>query len=409
MKSRINGIRMGLILFVLFGCSQGKENAVPPGGAKTAASKALAAQDPGRDEMKGLTMEAIQKEGRAMEIPSGAIEISPERQQLIAIRIGKVEKRPVNKVIRTVGRIGYDETRLFTVSPKVGGWIEELYADFPGKKLKRGEPLLTIYSPDLVSAQEEFLIALRAAKALGGRESLVDSARRRLRLWDISDDQIKALEETGRIRKTLTLHSPFDGFVLERMAYPGMNVMPGMVLYKLADLSSVWIYADIYESEIPFIRLGQEAMIQLSYEPGEYFKGQIKYIYPYLDAVTRTGKVRFEIANPKGLLKPEMFANVEIRIPLGIQLVVPEGAIIDTGLRKVAIIDLGFGYLAPREVKLGMKVENDYIVLSGLKEGERVVTSGNFLIDSESKFKEAAAGMGMPGMDHGAHGKQGKE
>lgn len=405
MKSRINGIGIGLILFMFFDCNQGKESAVPLGGPKTAAPKAFSTKDPDRDEMKGLTMEAIQREGRTMEIPPGAIEISPERQQLIAIRFGKVEKRPVNKVIRTVGRIGYDETRLFTVSPKVGGWIEELYADFTGKKLNRGEPLLTIYSPELVSAQEEYLIALRAARALKGGEGLVDSARRRLRLWDISDDQIKALEETGRIRKTLTLHSPFDGFVLERMAYPGMNVSPGMALYKLADLSSVWIYADIYESEIPFIRLGQEAMIQLSYEPGKYLKGQVKYIYPYFDAVTRTGKVRFEFANPKGLLKPEMYANVEIRIPLGIQLVVPEGAIIDTGLRKVAIIDLGFGYFEPRDVKLGMKVENDYIVLGGLKEGERVVTSANFLVDSESKFKEAAAGMGMPGIDHGAHGK----
>lgn len=405
MKSRIYGILIGLLPILIFGCSQEKEGAVPPEGTKPAAQRARATKEHDMDEMKGLTMEAIQKEGKAVEVPAGAVEISPERQQLIGVRFGKVEKRPLNKVIRTVGRIDYDEKRLFTVSPKIGGWIEDLYVDFTGKHVKQGERLLTIYSPDLVSAQEEYLIALRAAKALGSRQTLVESARRRLKLWDISDDQIKALEERGQVSKTLTLHSPFSGIVLERMAYQGMNVTPGMALYKLADLSVVWLYADIYEYELPLIRPGQDGKVELSYYPGESFKGKVIYIYPYLDAATRTAKVRFEFSNPKGLLKPGMFANVEIKIPLGTRLAVPEGAIIDTGTRKVAFIDLGAGYFEPREVKLGTKVENYYVVLTGLKEGERVVTSANFLIDSESKFKEAAAGMGMPGMDHGAHGK----
>jgi len=394
-----------LIPVLIFGCTKGKEGTAPSEGVKPAAQKAEKAKDTGMDEMKGLTMEAVQKEGKAMEVPPGAVQISPERQQLIGVKFGKVEQKSLDKVIRTVGRFDFDEKRLVTISPKIGGWIEDLYVDFTGKYVKRGERLLTIYSPDLVSAQEEYLIALRTAKALGSRDSLVESARRRLKLWDISDGQIKALEEKGQVGKTLTLHSPFSGFVLEKMAFQGMNVMPGMALYKLADLSVVWLYADIYEYELPLIRLGQEAAIELSYYPGEVFRGKVIYIYPYLDPATRTAKVRFEFPNPHGKLKPDMYANVQIKIPLGTKLAVPEGAIIDTGERQVAILDRGSGYFEPRKVKLGTKVDNYYVVLGGLKEGERVVTSANFLIDSESKFKEAVAGMGMPGMDHGAHGK----
>jgi Cu(I)/Ag(I) efflux system membrane fusion protein len=237
----------------------------------------------------------------------------------------------------------------------------------------------------------------------GSGNSLVESAKRRLKLWDISDDQIKALEESGQVKKTLTLHSPFSGFVLEKMAYTGMNVMPGMVLFKLADLSVVWLYADIYEYELPFIRLGQQASIQLSYIPGETFTGKAIYIYPSLNSQTRTAKVRFEIPNSHERLKPEMYANVEIKVHLGQKLAVPEGAIIDTGLRQLAIVDKGSGYFEPREVKVGAKVDNYYEVIKGLKAGERVVTSANFLIDSESKLKEALGG--MAGMEHGGHGK----
>jgi Cu(I)/Ag(I) efflux system membrane fusion protein len=183
-----------------------------------------------------------------------------------------------------------------------------------------------------------------------------------------------------------------------------MNVMPGVALYKLGDLSVVWLLADIYEYELPFIRLDQQATIQLSYMPGETFTGRAVYIYPYLDSNTRTAKVRFEFPNPHGKLKPEMYANVEIKVRIGQKLAVPEGAIIDTGMRQMAIIDKGSGYFEPREVKVGTKVDDYYEVISGLKAGERVVTSANFLIDSESKFKEAMGGM-MPGMDHGSHGK----
>ena len=256
------------------------------------------------DELKELTMGSIQKEGKMQEVAPGTVQISSERQQLIGVKIGTVEMKPLEKVIRTFGRVDYDEKRIVTVSPKIGGWIEDLYVDFTGRYVKEGDPLLTIYSPELVSTQEEYLLALQARKSLSkspfpevasSGESLAESAKRRLKLWDISDDQVRALEESGQARKTLTLYSPFTGFVLEKSAFKGMSVMPGMALYRLADLSAVWLYADIYEYELPFIRLGQQASIQLTYLPGETFTGRVIYIYPSLNPETRTAKVRFEI------------------------------------------------------------------------------------------------------------------
>ena len=354
-------------------------------------------------DMSGLTMESLQKEGKMVEVAPGTVQISPERQQLIGVRIGTVEKRPLQKVIRTNGRVEFDEKRLATISPKIGGWIEELYVDFTGAPVKKGAPLLTLYSPELVSTQEEYLAALRARQELAASpypevaasgNALVESARRRLRLWDISEEQIRELEQTGQVRKSLTLYSPYGGIVLEKMAFKGMRVEPGMALYKLADLSVVWLIADIYEYELPLIRLGQQASINLSYLPGEAFTGKAVFIYPYLDAQTRTARVRFEFANPRGTLKPEMYAGVEITIRLGDKIAVPEGAIIDTGIRKVAIVEKGAGYFEPRDVKLGTKAGDYYEVLDGLKVGERVVTSANFLIDSESKLKEAVGGAG---------------
>ena len=354
-------------------------------------------------DMSGLTMESLQKEGKMVEVAPGTVQISPERQQLIGVRIGTVEKRPLQKVIRTNGRVEFDEKRLATISPKIGGWIEELYVDFTGAPVKKGAPLLTLYSPELVSTQEEYLAALRARQELAASpypevaasgNALVESARRRLRLWDISEEQIRVLEQTGQVRKSLTLYSPYGGIVLEKMAFKGMRVEPGMALYKLADLSVVWLIADIYEYELPLIRLGQQASINLSYLPGEAFTGKAVFIYPYLDAQTRTARVRFEFANPRGTLKPEMYAGVEITIRLGDKITVPEGAIIDTGIRKVAIVEKGAGYFEPRDVKLGTKAGDYYEVLDGLKVGERVVTSANFLIDSESKLKEAIGGAG---------------
>ena len=411
---RLTGLILLLILsWLISGCGKGKETAVSKEGMKheTKAATTEVAKKPGTtemEEMKGLSMESIQKQGKMEEVAPGTVQISPQRQQLIGVKIGAVEMKPLEKVIRTVGRVDYDEKKIVTVSLKIGGWIEDLYVDFTGKYVKKGEPLLTIYSPELVSTQEEYLLALQAKKSLSkssfpevasSGDSLAESAKRRLKLWDITDEEIKRLEESGQAKKTVTLYAPFTGFVLEKSAYRGMNVMPGMALFKLADLSVVWLYADIYEYELPFIRLGQEATIQISYISGETFRGKAIYIYPSLNPETRTAKVRFEIPNSHERLKPEMYANVEIKVHLGQKLTVPEGAIIDTGLRQMAIIDKGNGYFEPREVKVGSKVEGYYEVIKGLKAGERVVSSANFLIDSESKLKEAVGGMtGMPGM-----------
>jgi len=410
MKRLTGLILLAVLPWLIAGCGKGKETTAHKEGVKHEEKKVDVVKKSGEMEMemKGLTMESIQKEGKVQEVAPGTVQITPERQQLIGVKIGPVEMRPLEKVIRTVGRVDYDEKRIVTVSLKIGGWIEDLYVDFTGRFVRKGEPLLTIYSPELVSTQEEYLVALQAKKSLtkspfpevaGSGDSIAESAKRRLKLWDITDEEIQKLEESGKSKKTLTLYSPFSGFVLEKSAYKGMNVMPGAALFKLADLSVVWLIADIYEYELPFIRLGQQASVQLSYTPGEIFTGKAIYIYPSLNPETRTAKVRFELPNPHGKLKPEMYANVEIKVHLGQKLTVPEGAIIDTGLRQLAIIDKGNGYFEPREVKVGSKVDNYYEVIKGLKAGERVVTSANFLIDSESKLKEAMGGMaGMPGM-----------
>ena len=399
---------------LIFGCGKGKEASKQQGQKEEVKQEAKKAENM-EMEMKGMTMESIQKEGKMQEVAPGTIQISPAKQQLIGVKIGAVEMKPLEKVIRTVGRVDYDEKRIVTVSPKIGGWIEDLYIDFTGRFVRQGEPLLTIYSPELVSTQEEYLIALKARRDLkkspfpevaGSGDSLAESAKRRLKLWDITDEQIKTLEESGQSKKTLTLYSPFSGFVLEKNAYKGMNVMPGMALFKLADLSVVWLIADIYEYELPFVRLGQQAAVQLSYLPGETFTGKAIYIYPSLNPETRTAKVRLELSNSQGKLKPEMYANVEIKVRLGQRLAVPEGAIIDTGIRQMAIIDKGNGYFEPREVKVGSKVDNYYEVMKGLQAGDRVVTSANFLIDSESNLKKVLAWMaGRPGMKHGPRRK----
>lgn len=398
MKGRVSALLLLAALAALCG----------PGQAQHPQSHDAHSRSPGAagddlDELKGLTMEALEKEGRFREIAPGSVHISPERQQLIGVRFGAVEKRDLLKVIRTVGRIETDEKRIGIVSPKIGGWVEELYVDFTGRFVRAGEPLLTIYSPELVATQEEYLLALAArrdwakspfAEVAEGGSLLAESARRRLKLWDISDAQIQALEESREPKKTLTLYSPFTGHVLEKTVNKGQFIEAGTALFRIADLSVVWLIADIYEYELPAIRLGQAATIRMAYYPGERFTGKATYIYPTLDPQTRTARVRYEFANPHGKLKPEMFTDVEIQVRLGERLAVPEGAVIDTGVRRVVIVDRGAGTFEPREVRLGVKTGEFVEVLDGLTAGERVVTSANFLIDSESRLKEAVGGMG---------------
>ena len=368
-------------------------------------------------DMSKMTVESLKKEGiKMVEIPQDTVFISAERQQLSGIRYGMVGYQNMEKVIRTVGRVEFDEKKVSAVSPKIGGWIEDLYVDYTGKMVRKGQPLLSIYSPDLVSAQEEFLLGLKVAKSLGRQPggkpdeeggSLLKAARNRLLLWDITPKQVEALEKTGEVKKNLVLFSPADGFVLEKMAFTGLSVMPGMTLFKIGDLSSVWVIGDIYEYELPFINIGDKAQITMAYFPGETFEGTVTYIYPSLDPKTRTAKVRFDLPNPDFKLKPEMWTNVQLRIPLGRKLAVPEDAVMDTGTMQMVFIDRGEGYFESRHIEVGSKVQGYYEVLAGLKEGERVVTSANFLIDSESKLSGAMGGMpGMEGMDMGGMEKK---
>ncbi len=370
---------------------------------------AMAAEDL---DMGGLTVESLKKQGFKMtEIAADAVFVSPERQQISGVRFGQVRVQNMEKVILTVGKLEFDEKKIATVSPKIGGWIEDLYVDYTGKMVRKGQPLLSIYSPDLVSAQEEFLLALKIKKIYTAQpsaewssqgEALLESARKRLLLWDITPKQVENLEKTGEIKKNLVLHSPVDGFVMEKMVFKGMGIMPGTSLYKIGDLSSIWVIADVYEYELPFVQIGQKALITLAYYPGQSFEGTATYIYPSVDPKTRTAKVRFDLPNPEFRLKPEMWANVELKIPLGRKLVVPEDAVMDTGEMQMAFVDRGQGYFEPRHIQVGSKVKGYYEVLSGLRDGEKVVTSANFLIDSESRLSGAMGGMAGMGHQHGS-------
>lgn len=334
------------------------------------------------------------------------IRLSPAQRQMIGVTSTAVEQTALKKTIRAVARVDFDERRLTDITFKIGGWVQELFIDYAGRRVRKGEPLLTLYSPDLVTSQEEYLLALRTRdqlaqsslpEARNGSQGLVEAARRRLLLWDLSPQQLKTLEERGTPQTYLTLAAPASGVVVEKMVVKGMRVEPGMKLYRIADLSTVWLYADIYESEVPLVREGQKVTISLSSYPGETFSGTITYIYPYLDTQTRTNKVRLEFANPQGKLKPGMYANSEIVMSLGATLTVPESAVLQSGLRQVVFVDQGQGVFAPREVKLGTKADSRFVVLDGLTAGERVVTSGNFLLDSESKLQSATSMMGMMG------------
>ncbi len=341
----------------------------------------------------------------------GAVKITSEKQQLIGVQTSIVEYHEVQKTIRAVGQVTYAEPKQAYVTTKFEGYIEELFVDYTGKLVEKGQPLFSVYSPELVSTQEEYLLAINAKKSLekssigevaAGASTLLESAKRRLHLWDISDKQIEELERNGKITKTLTIYSPIRGYVVEKMAVRGLKVMPGMNLYQIADLSTVWVLADIYEYEIPFVKVGQEATVTLTYYPSEVFKGRVTYIYPFLTPETRTAKVRLEFSNPGEKLKPGMYANVNLKSEASKQLAVPEEAVMDSGIEQIIFVAHEGGYFEPRQVELGAKVDDRFIVLSGLTEGEKVVTSGNFLIDSESRLKSATGA--MAGMSHSAHG-----
>ena len=335
---------------------------------------------------------------------AGEIAIDPTIIQSMGVRTAPVTTGPLVQTISTVGTINYNETLVRDINIKLSGWIEKLHVDYLGAKVNQGDPLFEIYSPELYAAQEEYLIA---SHSIPQNVPLLDSARTRLSYYDITDTQIAALQKQNKPSKTLVIESPYTGVVIAKHANEGMHVNSGMQVYRIADLSRIWVIVTIYEYQLPYIKQGNKARMSLPYIPGHTFEGKITYIYPYLDKKTRDVQVRLEFENPDGLLKPGMFANValENRLP-NERTLAPREAIINTGKRKAAFVALGEGRFEPRQVITGIQTENGRIeIIQGLNAGEQVVTSGQFLLDSEANIRTALARM-MPPAKETSEGTQ---
>ena len=338
------------------------------------------------------------------------IKISVDKVQKLGVRSEPAAMRTLDKVVRAAGRIEIDERRVFAIAPKFEGWVERLFVNVTGQPVAKGQPLFEVYSPELVSAQREYAIASDAVKSLkdagddpqAGMKRLANSSLARLKNWDISDEQVKALAQSGEATRTLTFRSPVSGIVMDKKAMQGMRFMPGDTLYQVADLSAVWVVADIFEQDIALVRTGSKAKVTISAYPGQVFEGTITYVYPTLKPETRTVPVRLEVANPRQQLKPAMFAQIELSVGgKGKVLTVPNSAVIDSGTRRIVLVQLAEGRFEPRNVKLGDRTDNYVEVMEGIKEGEQVVVAANFLIDAESNLKAAIGGFGQGGAASG--------
>ncbi len=365
---------------------------------------------PGNCPICGMKLTPIRKQsGDVTNAASDTtIAIDPVTVQNMDIRTALVQRGPLRRVIRTVGTVDYNETALADLTTKFKGWIEKLYVDATGQQVHRGDPLFEIYSPELYSAQTEYVLALGSAtNEMLGATALRESALTKLKFFDISDVQIAELERTRQPKKTLSILAPMDGFVVEKTVVEGQMVGAGMKLYRIADLGLVWVQAQVYEQDLPFMKLGQEADVSLSYLPDRKFRGRVTYIYPIVDEKTRTAKVRMEFHNPGYFLKPGMFATVELHAEIEPSaLLVPDSAVLRSGEKNTVFVALAGGKFEPRAVKLGLRAEdNTYQVFDGLSEGERVVTSGQFMLDSESQLREAIQKMTEPGKTSEATGK----
>lgn len=366
---------------------------------------------PMKDSMGMDYIPVYEDEGEKKEAP-GTIRISPEKIQKIGVRSEPAARRSLKRVIRTVGRVEPVEDKVYVINAKVAGWVEKLYVNRTDQMVRSGEKLLELYSPDLVSAQEEYLLALKSYERVKmspypevstSAASLVSAAAQRLKYWDISDDQIERLKNTGKITRTMTIRTPDVGSVTEKMVVEGQKIEAGEPLFKIIDHSSVWVYGEIFEYELPYIKVGEKASLSPSYSPSEVYYGRIEHIYSHLGSIryvqeagteARTAKVRFSLPNPNHALKLGMYLNVEIDVRVADNAVaVPDSAVIDTGSRQMLIIDHGDGTFEPREVRIGAKADGYDEVLKGVRPGELVVTSANFLVDSESNLKAALGAM----------------
>ena len=345
----------------------------------------------------------------------GSVKIGTAKVQKLGVRVEAAALRDLSRPVRAVGRVEVDERRLFAVAPKFEGWIERLHVNITGQPVGRGQPLFEVYSPELVSAQREYQVAARGIEQLAGAtgeaqasmRGVAEAALARLRNWDISAEQIERLKSGGEPQRTLTYRSPAAGVVLDKKAVQGMRFMPGEALYQIADTSSVWVLADVFERDIGAVKVGQAAAASIDAFPGRLFAGKVDYVYPTLNAQTRTVPVRIELANPRGELRPAMYANVELKVGApdaqsarqstsGTALAIPTSAVIDSGTTQRVIVQQEEGRFEPREVKLGLRGDDYVEVKEGVKEGEQVVVSANFLIDSESNLKAALGGMKEP-------------
>jgi len=348
-------------------------------------------------------------EGDEEPASANQIRISTEKVQKLGVRTEKAAMRELDRAVRAVGRIEPDERRIYAISPKFEGYVERLFVNATGQPVGKGQALFSVYSPELVSAQREYEIAAKGVESLrgssesaqSGMKQLAESSLLRLRNWDISEGDIRSLSRSGQSKRTLTFRSPVNGVITEKKAIQGMRFMPGEMLYQVADLSRVWVVADVFEQDIGLVRAGATARATINAYPGKVFEGKIAYVYPTLKSETRTVPVRIELANPGMLLKPGMFAQVEMSAGGRKKvLAVPDSAVIDSGTRQIVLVQLGEGRFEPREVKLGARGGNYVEILDGVKEGEDVVVAANFLIDAESNLKSALDGMS----GHAGHG-----
>ncbi len=338
------------------------------------------------------------------EMPLTAVQITPQRMQSIGVKLGSVEMKKVSSEIRVTGNVDVDERRLANVQLRFPGWIHKVFVDATYDLVHKGQPLFTIYSPDLVTTQEEYLLARKNQQQIGrspidgvadGANTLVSAAKERLQQWEVPESEIAKLESTGKVITDLTINSPVSGYITERNALPNMYVQPEVKLYTVADLSTVWVYAQVFQTDVGRIKSGDAAEVTVDTYPGKTFRGRVDFVLPQVDMNTRTVRVRLVFPNPGLRLKPGMYVNVSLKAPIGKALTVPASAVFHSGTRNLLFIDQGEGTIEPREIELGPRVGEDYVVLKGVKQGDSIVTSASFLIDSEAQL-QAAAGAFVP-------------